>query len=155
MITVKQLREAVAEIVAQIPEIRTSKFVFNESQLTDKLSKHRVVDNAILLTVCPSYQGFDGTDEDVSGYVTYFQFFILSKIDNKTIDEADVVAELQPLVHSFLAQFRLHGSGECVTFGNVEQGSLKIDPIINLSQCCGWVITMNDSTYADFAGYTE
>lgn len=155
MISVKKLREATAEIVFLIPEIKHSKFVFNDSELTDKLSKIKNKDEVILMTVCPSYKGFDGVDEDISGYVTYLMFFILSKINNQTQDEADVVAELQPLVQKFMLEFSQHGSQDCATFGNVDFGSVSVEPIVNKAQCCGWVITMGDSTYTDFAGFSE
>lgn len=155
MMTIKTLREAIAEIDSKIPEIKSSKFVFNDSQMANKLSRHTREQNAMLVTVCPSYVGFDGLDEDASGFITYFQFFILSKIDNKITKEEDEVEQLQEVVQKFLLALREHQTNDCETFGNITQGAVKIDPVYDLSQLCGWTITMQDETYTDFAGYSD
>lgn len=154
MISIVTLREALSEIVSTIPEINTVKVVSTDDRFVDKLEKHKQEDNTILICVIPAFGGFK-TPEEIGGYKSYLQFFILNKIDYKTTEPEDVQTILQPLVQDFLKAFAEHTTDDCYTFGNLDWTSVAISSITNKASCCGWEIQITDKTYTGIDGRIE
>lgn len=153
MITIKILREAIAEIISEIPEIKSVKEVSNDDRFVDKLEKHKGADNTLLVTVIPVYNGF-GT-EDTGGFLTNFQFFILDKIDYKTTSPEETHEKLQPIVQDFLGKLFAYSQNSCMIFNNIERESIDIIAITNKGNCAGWEIQATDRTYTGYDGRTE
>lgn len=155
MITIRQLREAIAEITSQIPEIRKVRFVVNDDQLADTLEKFKDSENTMLVCLVPTYQSF-AQNEDLTGYVSFLQFFLVDKVDYKKLKSEDDFTELfikiQDIVNTFISGLFTYQQGECLVFGNLQYDSLVIRPVTNKAQCNGWEIQLDDRTYSGIDG---
>lgn len=151
MITIRQLREAMAEIVSQIPEIHKVRYVDDDDQLADRMEKHKESDNTMLVCLVPNYTGF-GDNEDITGYMSYLQFFLLDKVDYKKFrnddDYLDVLIKIQDIVSDFMRVLFDYQIGECLLFGNLKHETLVIRSVKNKAQCMGWEIQVDDKTYS-------
>lgn len=152
MITIQVLKEAVMEIISTIPEINTVKLVSNDDRFIDKLEKHQKADDAMLVVVIPAYKGFWNDENDNGGFVSYFQFFILNKIDYKTQEPEEEQEKLQPVMQDFLGKFFEYSKNDCKVFANLERNSVDIMAITNKGQCAGWEVQFNDETYTGYDG---
>lgn len=156
MIDLRELREALAEIKISLPQIKTHKLVSTDDRFVDKLERHKKEDNTLLVTVMPAFKGFVAEEKnDLGGFRTYLQFFILNKIDYKTEEPEDVQIELQPLVQDFIKALAEHETNDCYTFGNMDWSSISIMGVTNKASCCGWEIQIDDQTYSGIDGRTE
>lgn len=155
MITIRQLREAMAEIVSEIPEINKVRFVIDDDQLADTLDKFKPEDNTMLVCLVPTYQSFADT-EDITGYLSFLQFFLVDKVDYKKFASEDAFTELfiklQELASTFIGKLFDYQKGECLVFGNLQHNSLVIRPVRNKAQCNGWEIQLDDRTYSAIDG---
>lgn len=155
MITILQLREAIAEIVSQIPEINKTRFVIDDDQLADTLSEFKTTENTMLVCLVPTYQSF-ANDEDLTGYMSFLQFFLVDKVDYKTFKSEDeftqIFIKIQSLVSAFIGKLFEYHNGECLLFGNLQHDSLVIRPVRNKAQCNGWEIQLDDKTYSAIDG---
>lgn len=150
MITIKILREALAEITSQIPEIKTVKKVSSDDRFTDKLSAHKTADNTLLVWVIPAYNGFG--EEDNGGFYSHFQFFILDKIDYKTKEPEDTQEELQPIVQDFLKKLFAYSHSACELFTDVDRENIDIMSVTNKAGCAGWEIQISDKSFTGYDG---
>lgn len=153
MITIKILREAVAEIISEIPEIKSKKMVSNDDRFVDQLTNHKGADNTLLVVVIPLYNGF-GT-EDNGGFLSNFQFFILDKIDYKTTTPEDTQEKLQPIVQDFLLKFFSYSQSSCKIFNNIDRESIDIIAVTNKGNCAGWEIQATDKSFTGYDGRFE
>lgn len=151
MITIRQLREAMAEIVSEIPEINKIRYVDDDDQLADRMEKHKESDNTMLVCLVPNYTGF-GENEDITGYMSYLQFFLLDKVDYKKFknddDYLNVLIKIQDIVSDFMRVLFDYQVGECLLFGNLKHETLVIRSVRNKAQCMGWEIQVDDKTYS-------
>lgn len=154
MILLSELREAITEICATIPEIHKNKTVETETAFANELRDHAAADNTMLLCVAPEYHGFK-TKDDVPGYYTFLQFFILNKIDYKKTKTIDEITLLQPIVQKFLSAIEDYmNENDCPFFGNIDMNDNVIRTHTNDASCCGWEIQLTDKTYTGFDGRT-
>jgi|GEM_PF-2016057 len=153
MITIKTLREALAEIISEIPEIKTVKEVSNDDRFVERLTNHKNADNSLLIVVVPVYNGF-GT-EDNGGFLTHLQFFILDKIDYKTTAPEEAQEKLQPVVQDFLKKLFAYSHNACRIFNNLDRESIDIIAITNKGNCAGWEIQATDKSYTGYDGRIE
>ena len=155
MITILQLREAIAEIVSQIPEINKVRFVIDDDQLADTLEKFKNEQNTMLVCLVPTYQSF-GENEDITGYISFLQFFLVDKVDYKVFGSEDEFTEIfikiQAIVTDFIGRLFEYQIGECLVFGNLQQNSVVIRPVRNKAMCNGWEIQLDDKTYSALDG---
>ena len=155
MITIRQLREAMAEIVSEIPEINKIRFVIDDDQLADTMEKFKNTENTMLVCLVPTYQSF-AENEDITGYISFMQFFLVDKVDYKTFPSEDVFTELfikiQDITSDFIGKLFEYKIGECLVFGNLQPNSLVIRPVRNKAQCNGWEIQIDDKTYSGIDG---
>ena len=155
MITIKQLREAMAEIVSEIPEINKIRFVIDDDQLADTMEKFKNTENTMLVCLVPTYQSF-AENEDITGYISFMQFFLVDKVDYKTFPSEDAFTELfikiQEIAFNFIGKLFEYQIGDCLVFGNLQPNSLVIRPVRNKAQCNGWEIQIDDKTYSGIDG---
>ncbi|KFC19373.1 hypothetical protein [Chryseobacterium sp. FH1] len=152
MISLQQLREALAEIKSQIPQINRIERVGTDDQFVSSLKDHKITDNALLVSVTPSYQSFG--NEGFQGYYSYLQFFILNKIDYKKQKAVDEQEKLQPIVLDFVEKLSEYSDGECEIFGEIDFENYKLMPITNIAECCGWEIQLEDKSNSGINGLT-
>ncbi|PIE50758.1 MAG: hypothetical protein CSA38_01980 [Flavobacteriales bacterium] len=152
MIDIKSLREGIQEVVSQIPEINKTRFVVTDDQLADALDKHKKADNALLLCLIPTYQS-EGT-MDNPRMMSYFQFFILDKVDYKQIKNEgqylDIFIKLQEVVKKFISSLLDYKQGDCWVFENLKEDTLLIRPVHNKAQCNGWEIQIDCEDYESY-----
>lgn len=157
MITIRQLREAIAEIVSTIPEINKTRFVVSDDQMANTLETFKNSENTMLVCLVPTYQSF-ASDEDITGYVSFMQFFLVDKLDYKTKSEDDfteVFIKIQEIVQTFILKLFEYQIGDCLVFGNLQQNSIVIRPVLHKAQCNGWEIQIDDKTYSGIDGLIE
>lgn len=155
MITIRQLREAMAEIVSEIPEINKIRFVIDDDQLADTMEKFKNTENTMLVCLVPTYQSF-AENEDITGYISFMQFFLVDKVDYKTFPSEDAFTELfikiQEIAFDFISKLFDYQIGACLVFGNLQHNSIVIRPVRNKAQCNGWEIQIDDKTYSGIDG---
>ena len=145
MITIKVLREAIAEIISRIPEINSVKEVSNDDRFVNQLEDHKISDNALLVVVIPYYKGFGEIDQ--GGFYSHFQFFILNKIDYKTTQPEEIQEKLQPVAQDFLKCFFQYAQNECKIFRNIDRDAVELLAVTNKGNCAGWEIQLTDKSH--------
>ena len=100
MIDPNTLREKVSEMKASVIEIQSVQFVVDDDELSSKLTDHGVKENMFLGVVLPSYDGFGKEDE--SGYRSFLQFFIMEKVDYKTLKGQEYIDNYINIIQLFV-----------------------------------------------------
>lgn len=150
MIDPNTLREKVAEMKSSVIEIQSIQFVVDDDELSSKLTDHGVKENMFLGVVLPSYDGFGKEDE--SGYRSFLQFFIMEKVDYKTMKGEDYINVFQRtlMVAKKMIRFFFGVDGERCLSMDLDYNSLKVYPVAKKSQCNGYVIEIDEEKYEDF-----
>lgn len=153
MISLKELREALAEVKTLVPELKKIERVATDDQFVNALNEHKNSDNALLVSVTPSYNSFG--NEGFQGYKSYLQFFILNKIDYKKTKPVDEQEKLQPIALKFVEALYDYGDEDCKLLGGLDFENYKLLPVTNIAECCGWEIQIDDQSYSGIDGLTH
>lgn len=149
MIDIKTLREKIAEVRVDIPEIKRVEFLVTDDELANIMGDHKKEENMLLCVVVPSYGGFG--EEDDSGFKSYFQFFICEKVDLKVFknqnDYIETLQRISEVVKPFMK--KMFARENCLAM-DLDRDSLSIDVFTRKSQCMGYAIEVEDKTYFDF-----
>lgn len=151
MIDPNTLREKVADMRTAVPEINSVKFVVDDDELSSDLTSHTAKENIFLGVVIPSYDGFGKEDE--SGYRSFLQFFVMEKVDYKSLknqDEYIAIFQRTLLVAKKIINNFFGTDGERCLSMDLDYNSLKVYPVSKKSQCNGYVIEIDDQKYEDF-----
>ncbi|KFF26862.1 hypothetical protein [Chryseobacterium vrystaatense] len=153
MIEPNTLREIVAEMRTDLPEVKSVKFVVDDDELAAELKDHSVTDNMILVVVLPSFNGFGKEDE--SGMRSFLQFFLMEKVDTKTFKTQDQYIDLFQRILVVVKKFlrKLFSSDDenrnCLAM-TLDYSSLKVNALTKKSQCNGWMIEVDEEKHEDF-----
>lgn len=149
MIDIKTLREKIAEIRTQIPEIKKVEFLVTDDELASVMGDHKASENMLLCVVVPSYGGFG--EEDESGFESFLQFFICEKVDLKVFknqnDYVETLQRISEVVKPFVK--KMFARENCLAM-DLNRNSLKIDVFTRKAQCMGYSIEVDEKSYLDF-----
>lgn len=153
MIDILSFREAIVEIVSQIPEINKTRFVVTDDQLADYLNEHKKQENTLLMCLVPTYQSFG--EKDAIKMTSYFQFFILEKVDYKEMKNEDdflqVFIRTQRVLRHFMKTMIEYQQGDCsYPFEDLKENTIVIRPVRNKAQCNGWEIQIDCENYGSY-----
>ena len=145
MIDISLLKERLAELKPELPEIKKIEFVVTDDELANLMTDHKKEENLLLVVVVPSYSGFG--EEDESGIQSYLQFFLCKKVDLKVFKNQDeyistleeILAVLKPFVK------KLFTNENCASF-ELERGTLRIDPFARKASCMGYSIEVDEKS---------
>lgn len=137
----KEFRELLAEIKAEIPEIKTIIPVINDSQLVSSLEKRRKEENLLLVGVLPSH-GSTGSNTDSVRETTIGQLMILEKTDYSalTADEFWCLFERCYQAIKKVKEILIRKATEdCLPYlAHLDVNSLHIDPEWRKGECNGY-----------------
>ncbi len=144
------LREKVAEVTANIPEIKRKMFVASDDELAEDLQDHKKADNILLMSVIPSYGGHG--EEDNAGTYSYLQFFFLEKVDSTSFKNSDeylaVFSRTLAALRRFLAELFE------VEVLNCSRDQLQFDFTIRAvsrkAQCNGYELQIDSKSFMPF-----
>lgn len=149
MIDIKILREKIAEIRTEIPEIKKVEFLVTDDELASVMVDHKAAENMLLCVVVPSYAGFG--EEDESGFKSFLQFFICEKVDLKVFknqnDYIDTLQRISEVVKPFVQ--KMFSREDCLSM-DLDRSSLNIDAFSRKAQCMGYAIEVDEKSYVDF-----
>lgn len=149
MIDIKILREKIAEIRTEIPEIKKVEFLISDDELANVMGFHKKEDNMLLCIVVPSYAGFG--EEDESGFKSFLQFFICEKVDLKVFknqnEYIDTLQRISEVVKPFVQ--KMFSREDCLSM-DLDRSSLNIDAFSRKAQCMGYAIEVDEKSYVDY-----
>lgn len=149
MITPQILKEQVAEICSQIPEIKKKIFVVTDDELSEFLSDHKNSENILLMSVLPNYNGYG--EEDDAGVYSFLLFFFLEKVDNGSFKKQDeylaVFDRTLAAAEKFLKQ--IFGVNVLNCSNEQLQYDWSIKPVSHTAQCNGHQLEINSKAFMD------
>lgn len=141
-----ELKELLAELKAEIPEINKTKGVINDSMLANKLDAHQREDNMILVGVLPEY-GSSGTNVDNVKETTMTQLMVLEKTSYSDVDEDefwDIFQRSYVVMRKIKEAIIRKATEECLPYlSNINVDGLDISPVWGLSDCNGYSIDID------------
>lgn len=153
MIDPNTLKESLIEATQNVPAIKKRHVLVTDDEMVDFLGEHKAGnkpgDNILLLAVLPAYGGFG--EEDASGAISYMQFFVLEKVDYKSMKNQD---EYLAVFQRTLEAARLF----LVEMFNINllncskeelQYEFQIRPVSRKAQCNGYEIQIDSKAYTD------
>ena len=149
MLNITRLREFLAEAKAEIPTIKFTDMVVDDSQLIDFLKDRKPADNNFLIAIVPQFT-IDGT-EDRTKWQNQLMFMILAKgarRDFKNNDEyMQVYADTQATALAFVQYLLTEKTGDnstfCGLFNELVENSISVYPIWEKAQCNGWMVEID------------
>ena len=148
MITVQQLRNYLAEKLVQIPELKTSQLIIDDSELSKFLKELKENQSPILIGVMPAYP-IQGT-EDITQWNNKLMFMILDKVAYRDTDHSaylDIFQNTQEIVRKFVYQMLEEKENAEGLFCNqmawLEENSANVYPIWKKQGCNGWGIEID------------
>lgn len=136
-----EFRELLAEIKAEITEIKTIIPVIDDSQLVNSLEKRRKDDNLLLVGVLPSH-GTTGSNTDNVRQTTVGQLMILEKTDYSalTSDEFWLLFERCYQAAKKMREILIRKATEdCLPYLTMlDVNSMNIDPVWKKGECNGY-----------------
>lgn len=138
-----ELRELLAEMKAEVPEINSAWGVIDDTHLGKTLESKSKDDNIFLVGVLPSY-GSEGTSADNVKQNTACQFLILEKTSYSelTSDQFwEVFEKTYQAVEKIKKIILRKASEECLPYlYNIDVNSINIDPVRHKAECNGYSI---------------
>lgn len=154
MLPINRLLEYQAEVVELLRDQNNAKMfnftdmIIDDSELALVLKERVPEDNTFLISVMPSFvvKG----NEDNSKWQNLLQFFILDKTDYSEHDRdsfRNIFVTTQVKAQAFvfkLLEDKANGHGAICGFLNqLDENSIRVDPVWKMNGCNGWTIEMN------------
>lgn len=152
MIDLLKVQEYMDDIKLNIPEIKTTYLVIDDSQITDIVKDLKESDNLILLGIVPSSEA-EGQDEDDVKDKDIMAFLVLKKADrkvkHKTFVENLILCQKAAIaIKNKLAVDKQEYNNGCSFLNLLHVPSLRVDPIWSLAGTDGYEI--NFFMYSQF-----
>lgn len=149
MIDPNTLKETLIEVTQNIPAIKKRHVLVSDDEMVEFLSDHKAADNILLLAVLPTYGGFG--EEDASGAISYLQFFVLEKVDYKSLKNQDEYIAVFQRTISVARDFvkEMFGINLLNCTGEQLQYDFQIRPVSRKAQCNGYEIQIDSKAYTD------
>lgn len=149
MIDPNTLRESLIEATQNVSAIKKRHVVATDDEFVEFLSDHKTGDNLLLVAVLPAYGGFG--EEDASGAISYMQFFVLEKVDYKSMKNQDEYLAVFQRTLEAARQFLVEMFN--INLLNCTQEQLQYDfqirPVSRKAQCNGYEIQIDSKAYTD------
>ena len=149
MIDPNTLRESLIEATQNVPAIKKRHVVATDDEFVEFLGDHKTGDNLLLIAVLPAYGGFG--EEDASGAISYMQFFVLEKVDYKSMKNQDEYLAVFQRTLEAARQFLVEMFN--INLLNCTQEQLQYDfqirPVSRKAQCNGYEIQIDSKAYTD------
>lgn len=149
MIDPNTLRESLIEATQNVSAIKKRHVVATDDEFVEFLSDHKTGDNLLLIAVLPAYGGFG--EEDASGAISYMQFFVLEKVDYKSMKNQDEYLAVFQRTLEASRQFLVEMFN--INLLNCTQEQLQYDfqirPVSRKAQCNGYEIQIDSKAYTD------
>lgn len=149
MIDPNTLKESLIEATQNVPAIKKRHVVATDDEFVEFLGEHKTGDNLLLVAVLPAYGGFG--EEDASGAISYMQFFVLEKVDYKSMKNQDeYIAVFQRTLEAarlFLVEMFNINLLNCTQ--EQLQYDFQIRPVSRKAQCNGYEIQIDSKAYTD------
>ena len=149
MIDPNTLKESLIEATQNVPAIKKRHVVATDDEFVEFLSDHKTGDNLLLIAVLPAYGGFG--EEDASGAISYMQFFVLEKVDYKSMKNQDEYLAVFQRTLEAARQFLVEMFN--INLLNCTQEQLQYDfqirPVSRKAQCNGYEIQIDSKAYTD------
>ena len=148
MITVQALRSYLASKLTEIPELKSSQLIIDDSELSKFLKELKEKDSPILIGVMPAY-GIEGS-QDVSQWNNKLMFMILDKVSYRDSEHEaylDIFQNNQEAVRKFVYKMLEEKENAEGLFCNqmawLEENSTNVYPIWKKNGCNGWGIEID------------
>ena len=148
MITVQQLRSYLANKVIEIPALKSSQLIIDDSELSKFLKELKEKDSPMLIGVMPAYP-IQGT-EDSTQWNNKLMFMILDKTSYRDTDHEaylDIFEKTQVIVRQFvnlMLNEKENAEGLfCNQMAWLEENSANVYPIWKKQGCNGWGIEID------------
>lgn len=149
MIDPNTLKESLIEATQNVPAIKKRHVVATDDEFVEFLGDHKTGDNILLVAVLPAYGGFG--EEDNAGAISYMQFFVLEKVDYKSMKNQDEYLALFQRTLEAARQFLVEMFN--INLLNCTQEQLQYDfqirPVSRKAQCNGYEIQIDSKAYTD------
>ena len=149
MIDPNTLKESLIEATQNVPAIKKRHVVATDDEFVEFLGDHKTGDNLLLIAVLPAYGGFG--EEDASGAISYMQFFVLEKVDYKSMKNQDEYLAVFQRTLEAARQFLVEMFN--INLLNCTQEQLQYDfqirPVSRKAQCNGYEIQIDSKAYTD------
>ena len=149
MIDPNTLKESLIEATQNVPAIKKRHVVATDDEFVEFLGDHKTGDNLLLVAVLPAYGGFG--EEDASGAISYMQFFVLEKVDYKSMKNQDEYLAVFQRTLEAARQFLVEMFN--INLLNCTQEQLQYDfqirPVSRKAQCNGYEIQIDSKAYTD------
>lgn len=149
MIDPNTLKESLIEATQNVPAIKKRHVVATDDEFVEFLGEHKTGDNLLLVAVLPAYGGFG--EEDASGAISYMQFFVLEKVDYKSMKNQDEYLAVFQRTLEAARQFLVEMFN--INLLNCTQEQLQYDfqirPVSRKAQCNGYEIQIDSKAYTD------
>lgn len=143
------LKELIMEATALNPAIKKRSLVVTDDELVELLGDHKAGDNILLIAVLPTYGG--SGEEDQASIISYMQFFLLEKVDYKSLKNNDeylnVFERTLAAAVDFLTQMFTATGRTCLA--DVLQYDYQIRPVSRKAQCNGYEIQIDSKAFTD------
>lgn len=148
MLTIPQLNQFLAEAKAEIPSIKKTELVADDSELVAFLKDATIDDNHMLIAVIPSF-GIAGTEEQLK-WNNQLMFFVLAQASSRDLTKSqrnDLIGEVQEsaraLVYFMLGKKTGENGDFCGMMNEVVENSIVVDVVWEKAQCHGWLIQID------------
>lgn len=149
MIDPNTLRESLIEATQNVSAIKKRHVVATDDEFVEFLGDHKTSDNLLLVAVLPAYGGFG--EEDASGAISYMQFFVLEKVDYKSMKNQDEYLAVFQRTLEAARQFLVEMFN--INLLNCTQEQLQYDfqirAVSRKAQCNGYEIQIDSKAYTD------
>ena len=136
-----ELRELLAEMKAEVPEINSAWGVIDDTHLGNTLENKSKDDNIFLVGVLPSY-GSEGDSVDNVKQNTICQFLVVEKTayGELTPDQFwDVFEKTYQAIEKIKEIILRKASEDCLPYlFNINVNSINIDPVRHKAECNGY-----------------
>ncbi|MHA3788336.1 hypothetical protein ACX0HA_09020 [Flavobacterium hauense] len=145
MLTVNQLKEYSADVMAAIPAIKKHVVVVTSEELVKFLNDHTSEENTLMLSLVPGH-GMDGS-QDNAQWINTTGFYFLEKTDYSQHDHdgyLDIFDRTQNVARRFVNKLIMDKSDNtglfCGFLAWLDESSVRVDPVKALNGCNGWYV---------------